>query len=202
MANRTVEAFSVSHAAILNGTTRANSIVNSGSADLTPWGDVYGIREGSLEVDTDSYDNTGDNAVLSTWFWFNYATLTISGGYMPFELIQGLTGAVMTSSGAAPNDLYELPIWNDVSLNQPTRPVLIRCPSKDSAGTVRNLDIVLYKVQFQPISFDGPAYKDGLVVNYNGKALISSTYEDGTALPNQPGTTTPDRALGRLISRP
>jgi hypothetical protein len=184
MATKIFEGFSVSHAAILNGTTGLEE----------SWGDIYGIREGSLDVDTDSYDNTGDDAVLSTWFWFNYATVTVAGGYVPFELIQQLTGATMTSSGSAPNDYYSLPLWNETSLNQQTRPMVIRVPSKDSAGTTRVFDFILYKVQFEPISFDGPSYKDGLLLNYNGRALMSDVSETGAALS--------DRAIGRMYNKP
>jgi hypothetical protein len=75
MATGIFEAFSVSHAAILNGTTGAEEA------------DIYGVREGSVSVDSDSYDNTGDDAVLSNWFWFNYAEVTISSGYVPFNVI-------------------------------------------------------------------------------------------------------------------
>jgi len=184
MATTIVEGFSLSHAAILDGTT---------GAEMTD-GDIYGIRTGSLEVDTDSYDNTGDDSVLSSWFWFNYANVTVQSGYVPFKTIALLAGSTVTSSGAAPNDYYNLPLWNEKSLNQPVRPMLIRVPSKDSAGLVRTLDFVLYKVQFNPFSFDGPAYKDGLLLNYSGRALLSSTDEKGTALT--------ERAIGRLISRP
>ena len=63
------EAFSVSHAAILDGTTGAESA------------DIYGVRQGSVSVNSDSYDNTGDDAVLSNWFWFNYAEISISSGW-------------------------------------------------------------------------------------------------------------------------
>lgn len=186
MATKIFEGFSISHAAILNGTTGVEE----------SWGDIYGVREGSIELDTDSYDNTGDDAVLSTWYWFNYATVTIQGGYIPFELIANLTGATLTSSGSAPNDYYELPAWNEASLNQTTRPMVIRVPSKDSAGVTRNLDIILYKVQFQPFTFDGPSYKDGLLVNYEGRALLSDKNEAGTSL----GAGL--KAVGRLKSGP
>jgi hypothetical protein len=182
MATPIVEGFSLSHTAILDGTT---------PAELA---DIYGVREASLDVDTDSFDNTGDDTILSTWSWFNFATLTVQSGYVPFSVIALLTGATLTSSGAAPNDYYNLPLWNENSLNQPTRPVLIRVPSKDSNGVVRKLDIILYKVQFEPISFDGPSYKDGLVLNYAGKALMASKDEVGTNLS--------ERAIGRLVSRP
>ncbi len=177
-----VEGFSLSHAAILNGST---------GAELA---DIYGVREGSLEVDTDSYDNTGDDSILSSWSWFNFATVSVQSGYIPFDMVALLTGSTMTSSGTGPNDYYNLPLWGEKSLNQPTRPLLIRVPSKDSAGTPRNLDFVLYKVQFDPISFDGLTYKDGLVVNYSGKAFMSSVDEKGTTLT--------ERAIGRMISRP
>lgn len=184
MATRTVEGFSLSHAAILNGTTGAEEVN----------GDIYGIREGSLEVDTDSYDNTGDDAVLSSWFWFNFATVSITAGYIPFDTLALLSGSTVVSSGTAPADYYNLPLWEEGSLNQPTRPMLIRVPSKDNAGAARLLDIVLYRVQFEPFNFDGPSYKDGLLLNYSGKALISNFDEKGTALAN--------RAIGRLVSRP
>lgn len=176
MATGTFEGFSVSHAAILNGAT---------GAELA---DIYGVREGSVSVDSDSYDNTGDDAVLSNWFWFNYAELTISSGYVPFSVISLLTGDPVTSTG----DVWSTPLWSEGSLNQPSRPVLIRVPSRDSAGAVRVMDIVLFKVQFQPISFDGPTYKDGLVLNYTGRAVISPIDEAGEVLPK--------KSIGRLVN--
>jgi hypothetical protein len=182
MATTIVEGFSLSHCAILDGTTQAELA------------DIYGVREASLDVDTDSYDNTGDDTIMSTWSWFNFATLTVQAGYVPFGVVALLSGATLTSSGAAPGDYYNLPLWNEGSLNTPTRPVLIRVPSKDSAGLSRTLDIVLYRVQFDPISFDGPSYKDGLILNYSGKALMSSKDEVGATLT--------EKSIGRLVSRP
>lgn len=184
MATQIVEGFSISHAAILDGSTGAEE------AD----GDIYGIRSGSIEVNSDSYDNTGDDAVLSTWYWLNYADISVQSGYVPFATIALLSGATVTSSGTAPNDYYYLPYGEAQAMNQSPRPMLIRCPSKDSAGTTRVLDFVFYKVQFSPISFEGPEYKDGLLLNYSGRALISSTDETGASLANS--------AIGRLISKP
>jgi len=180
MAGTTFEGFSVSHAAILDGTTGAETA------------DIYGIREGSIEVDTDSFDNTGDDTILSTWNWFNFATVSITSGYIPFSLISTLSGATLTSSGTGAATQYSLPLWNESSLNMPPHPVLIRVPSKDTSGASRTMDFVLYKVQFEPISFDGPSYKDGLVLNYSGKALMSDKDEKGGALT--------DRAIGRMIN--
>jgi hypothetical protein len=184
VATRIFEGFSVSHAAILDGTTGAEAVD----------GDVYGIRSGSIELDTDSYDNTGDDSVLSTWFWFNYATVTIQSGYVPYQLIALIAGTTVSSSGTAPADYYSIPLWNEDINNTISRPLLIRVPSKDSAGALRTLDFVLYKVQFQPFSFDGPTYKDGLLLNYSGRALMSTTDEKGNVLAK--------RAVGRLVNRP
>lgn len=190
MATPIVEGFSLSHAAILNGTTGAEEVN----------GDIYGIRSGSIELDTDSYDNTGDDAVLSTWYWFNKATLTVQSGYVPFNTIALLSGSKVTSSGSAPNDTYSLPLWEERQQNTQARPVLIRVPSKDKDGIARTLEFVLYKVQFQPISFDGPTYKDGLLLNYTGTALMSDKDEKGQAVVDSQ-TGQPTKAIGRLISR-
>jgi hypothetical protein len=180
----TVEGFSLTHAAILDGSTGAEEVD----------GDVYGVRSGTIAIDTGNYDNTGDDAVLSSWFWFNYATVTVQSGYLPFDTIALLSGAAITSSGSGANDYYSLPLYEATSLNQPPRPMLIRVPAKDKNGIIRTLDFVLYRVQFGPFSFDGPSYKSGLLLNYTGRAVMSGVDEKGTAL-----TT---RAIGRVINRP
>ena len=191
MASTVVEGFSLSHAAILNGTTGAEEVN----------GDIYGIRSGSIELDTDSYDNTGDDGVLSTWYWFNKATVTVQSGFIQFETVALLAGGKVTSSGTAPNDHYSMNLWEERSLNVTPRPMLIRVPSKDKDGVLRTLDFVLYKVVFQPITFDGPTYKDGLLVNYTGTALLSSKDEKGANVLDSV-TGLPTRAIGRLISKP
>jgi hypothetical protein len=67
-------------------------------------------------------------------------------------------------------------------------------PSKDSRGAARDLLIGLYKVSFAPITFDGPSYKNGLKVNYNGTALLSAFDEVGAAFSDG------KKRLGRLLS--
>lgn len=181
-----VEGFSISHAAILDGVT-PGELVN---------GDIYGVRDGSLEPDFDSYDNTGDDTVLSVWMWLNYATVNVQAGYIPFSLIGTLTGETVSSSGTGSTTHYSLPLWTLASMNVQTRPMLLRIPSKDSNGLVRRIDFVLYKVQFQPISFQGPTYKDGLLLNYTGRALMSSVNEAGGSL----GANV--KAVGRIVSAP
>lgn len=191
MANPTVEGFSLSHAAILNGSTGVEE----------EFGDIYGINSGSMELDQDSFDNTGDDTILSTWYWANKVNLTIQAGYIPFETISLITGSVIKSSGSGANQSFEIPLWEENAMNTQPRPMLVRVPSKDKLGAVRVLDFILFKVQFQPISFDGPAYKEGLKVNYNGSALFSDTDEKGNPVLDS-RTGEPAKAVGRLISRP
>jgi hypothetical protein len=182
--SKVVEGFSLTHAAILDGTTGAEEVD----------GDIYGVRSGTLAVDTGSYDNTGDDFVLSSWFWFNFATVTIQAGYIPFSTVALLSGSAITSSGSGVSDYYSMPLWDETSLNTSPRPMLIRVPAKDKDGVVRTLDFVLFRVQFGPISFDGPTYKSGLLVNYTGRAVMSDKDETGAALTK--------KAIGRLVNRP
>ena len=74
--------------------------------------------------------------------------------------------------------------------------MIIRMPSKDHLGAVRYLDIGLYSVSFAPITFDGPQYKDGLKVNYNGQALMSTVDELGATFADS------KKRIAKLISRP
>ncbi len=180
----TAEAFSLSHAAILNGTTGAEEVN----------GDIYGVSEASLEPSTDDFDNEGDDTILSVWQWVNYLDISVVGGYIPFELIALLSGEPISSEGADPTDQYHIEPWTSRSSNVAPRPMLIRMPSKDAAGRVRTLEFVLYKVQFAPITFDGPAYKDGLKINYTGRALFTNFDETGTTIGSY-------NSIGRLISK-
>lgn len=184
MAGQNFEGFSISHAAILDGSTGLEE----------EFGDIYGVRSGTVAADTGNYDNTGDDYVLSSWFWLNFATVTVEGGYLPFQTISLMSGATLTSSGSAPGTTYELGLWEEDSVNQPARPMLIRCPSKDSDGAIRVMDFILYKVIFGPINFTGPAYKSGLLLNYTGRAVISDKDEKGNTLAK--------RGIGRIVNRP
>jgi len=182
------EGFSISHAAILTGDAPI-----SGDYDEETFGDFYGVNSGGVTPDSDNYQNTGDDKVLSIWYWMNGATVTVQGGYIPFRLISLITGESVSSSGSGTSAKYYLPLWTQKALNQVTRPMLIRAPSRDISGNPRYLDIVLFKVQFEPIAFDGPTYKDGLKINYNGTALMSTLDHEGNAC---------EEAVGKLINLP
>lgn len=191
MAHTTSEGFSLSHAAILDSSTGLEE----------EFGDIYGIRSGSLELDSDQYDNTGDDAILSTWYWANKVNVTIQSGYVPFKTLELISGSVVKTTGTDDTTRHEIALWEEQSMNTAPRPMLIRVPSKDKDGISRYLDFILYKVQFQPFSFDGPAYKEGLLLNYNGSALFSDTDEKGEPVLDS-RTGEPTKAIGRLISRP
>jgi hypothetical protein len=176
------EGFSLSHAAILSGTSGAEAQT------------IYGVRNGTISTDQGNFENTGDDVVLSEHFWINFANVTIEEGFIPFSTIALITGTTVTSSGAAGSDYYAIPLWTLASMNQPTQPMAIRVPAKDSSGNIRTLDFVLYRVQFQPFNFTGPSYKTGLSCSIAGRALFSTLNELGNAA----GAT----QIGRLVAWP
>lgn len=177
------EGFSLSHAAILNGTSMAE-----GST-------IYGVRNGTISTDQGNFENTGDDVVLSEHFWINFANVTIEEGFIPFSTIALITGTSVASSGAAGADYYAIPLWTLNSMNQPTQPMAIRVPAKDSLGQIRTLDFVLYRVQFQPFNFTGPSYKTGLSCSIAGRALFSPVNEAGLSFTDGQGSR-----IGRLVS--
>lgn len=186
------EGFSLSHAAILNGSTGAEGA------------SVYGVRNGTISTDQGNFENTGDDVVLSEHFWINFANVTIEEGYIPFSTIAYITGTTVTSSGAAGADYYAIPLWTLNSMNQVTQPLAIRVPAKDAGGQIRTLDFIMYRVQFQPFNFTGPSYKSGLSCSIAGRALFSTVNEVGTALPASYGGSSGSAgmAIGRLVSWP
>jgi hypothetical protein len=186
------EGFSLSHAAILDGTTGAESA------------SLYGCRNGTVTPDQGNFENTGDDIVLSEWFWINFANVTVEEGFIPYDTVATITGTTVSSSGAAPNDYYSIPLWTLASMNTVTRPMAVRSPAKDSAGSIYTLDFVLYKVQFMPFSFTGPSYKNGLTFSVSGRALLTSKDEVGNALPLSYGGpfSTGGLSIGRLIASP
>lgn len=166
------EAFSLTHAQILDGTkTFKEAALASGPTpeDL----DIYGVNNASIEPNSDSYTNEGDDAPMSIWRWLTDAEISIQAGYMSLPLISRLTGVPISSGGAGLDVIYEMDLWHEDSFNMPPVPVIVRMPSKDEKGVVRTATIGLYRVQFGPVTFDGPAYKDGLKVNLTGTAILS-----------------------------
>jgi hypothetical protein len=156
--------------------------------------DIYGVNEGSIEPDLGDYDNEGDDAVLSTWSWFNFADVNVQAGYISFRLLNAITGSALSSSGAGNTQMFGIDLWHEDSFNMAPKPMLIKMPSKDHLGVVRTLSVGLYRVNFKPLTFDGPSYKDGLKANYNGRAVLSAVDETGAAFADG------KKRLGRLLS--
>jgi hypothetical protein len=186
-----IEAFSVSHAQIL---AAGQDFLTALATAALAKEDIYGVNEASLEPDMDSYDNEGDDVILSTWDWLNKADLTVQAGYVSFPLIAELTGQTISSGTIGGKVIMGLDLWHEDSMSPAPKPVIIKMPSKDKAGNRADFVIGLYKVSFKPIQFDGPAYKDGLKINYDGTALFSDTDEKG-----QPFADGKKR-VGRLLS--
>lgn len=182
MATKNIEGFSITHAAILDGAT--------GLEEAT--GDIYGVREATITPDKGEYDNTGDNKIMSTWKWFNKATISIVSGYVPYDMIALISGATISSSGSGDSQRFDLPLWELQGDNQIARPLLIKMEAKDSAGVLRYLQFIFYKCSFDPISFDGPRFRDGMAVSYDATALMSTTDEAGDTLAYE--------AVGRLMA--
>lgn len=85
----TVEAFSLTHAQICDGTTSfLTQLVNAVSVGL----DMYGVNDASLAADTGNYDNQGDNQTMSRWNWLNFATVTVQQGFLSFPLASTISG--------------------------------------------------------------------------------------------------------------
>lgn len=185
--NKQVEVFSISHAAILTGTKDAETA----GAEET-YGDFYGVDSGSISVNMGTFKNTGDDQTMSVWKYVEDADIEIRGGFIPFDLINLIFGATISSSGSGANLRWDIPFLEEEWNNVASRPVLIRCPSKDSQGNVRDFDIVLYKIYFGPIRFEGLAYKEGVKVTWSGTAVMSTVNEAGASISR--------KAVGRLIS--
>lgn len=192
MATSRVEAFSLTHAQILDGTT--DFMTATLAASVGPELDIYGVNEASIDPSSDDWDNEGDDAILSTWSWLKYADIKVQAGYLSFPLIAKITNQTISSSGTGDDIAFGLDLWHEDAVNVSPFPMIIRMPSKDEDGIVRHLTIGLYKVQFKPITFDGPKYKDGLKVNYDGRALYSAKDEKGVAFPDG------KKRVGRLLS--
>lgn len=179
MATSRVEAFSLTHAQVLDGTgTFLEAALAATTADDL---DVYGVNESSLTPNKDSYSNEGDDVVKSKWAWLVDADVHIQAGYLSFPLIANLTGQTVSSSGSGANQVFELDLWHEDALNVPPKPAIMKMPSKDEDGVVRTLTFGILKLAFDPITFDGPKYKDGLKINYDGTALYSLKDETGAA---------------------
>lgn len=180
MANPNVTSFSLSHAAILDGTTAAEAA------------DLYGVNDGSLELESDSYERTGDDRILSTTRWITKGTLSLKSNYIPLDMVALLYGTPVVSGAEG----LSMQLWTEKSMNIAPRPVLVQAPGEDEDGNPLTIKIILYKVKFGQFSFDQfMSYKEGLAISFDGDALLSEKDELGAEFTDGLGAR-----IGKLVS--
>lgn len=181
MANN-VSSFSLSHAGILDGATAAEVA------------DVYGVNTGSLELESDTYERTGDDKILSTIRWITKGTLSLSSPYMPLDTMAILYGTPVVS-GTGDNDMT-MQLWTEKGMNIKPRPVVLEAPGETEDGTPITMRFVLYKVKFGQVSFDQfLSYKEGLSITLEGDALLSDVDELGEAFEDDLGAR-----IGKIVT--
>lgn len=184
MPNPNISSFSLSHVGILDGST---------SAEVA---DLYGVNEGTLELESDSYDRTGDNAILSTNRWITKGTLTVGSNYIPLDMLATLYGTPVTSSAALNKSTYSVALWTEKSMNIAPRPVVVQAPGEDQDGKPHTIKIVLYKVKFGNFSFSQfMSYKEGLAVSFTGDALLADKDELGAKFLDDQG-----KRIGKIVA--
>lgn len=187
------EAFSITHAQILDGEmsfVEAALATEPVADDL----DIYGVNNASLEPNSDSYENEGDDDVLSIWRWLTNADLTLQQGYMSLPLLARISKTPIETEDEGADTQFGMDLWHEDTVNAPPLPVILRMPSRDKKGNPRTATIGLYRVQFAPFGLDGPAYKDGLKVNLSGTALKSLWDEKGEPFADG------KKRVGRILS--
>ena len=181
MANN-VTAFSLSHAAILDGTT---------AAELA---DLFGVNEGSLELETDTYERTGDDKILSTNRWITKGTLSLKSNYIPMDLMAKIYGTPVVSGAGG----LTMQLWTEKSMNIAPRPVVVEAPGETEDGVPTKMKFVLYKVKFGQITFDQfLSYKEGLAISLEGDALLSEKDELGATFAD---LATMGARIGKIVS--
>jgi hypothetical protein len=188
-----VEGFSLSHVSIL-------------AFETEEW-ILYGARSAQIDAQLSSAAFVADDVTMWSWSDIEFSRLTVQNGFLSLPAIAGLHGLTVSElSGvyetaytdiypALPDEpAYGLPLWVLASFNSPQVPVFARMAAKDSAGSVRNLDFVLYLVQIGVLELSGTAYKNGMFGSYTGSVLWSEQDEAGRALSQM--------SQGRLISSP
>jgi hypothetical protein len=196
------EAFSISHAQILDGDT---SFIDTAFGLYDEDLDIYGVSEGTLTPDTATFENQGDDDTLSRWNWVNFVDVAVKAGYISLPLLSSITGRPIetivdaTAAGAGgpkpQNNVIAMDLWHEDDSNVNAKPMILKCPSRDSRGAARDLIIGLYSVtNLGTMTFDGPVYKDGLKMNLAGTAVRSLYDEKGVAFPDG------KKRAGRLLS--
>lgn len=181
MANPNISSFSLSHVGILDGETAAEVA------------DLYGVNEGSLELESDMYERTGDDRILSTNRWITKGTVSFRSNYLPLDMLALLYGTPVVSGA----DGLTMQLWTEKGMNIKPRPVVVEAPGEDHDGNPMSIRIVLYKVKFGQISFDQfMSYKEGLAISLEGDALLSDSDELGAEFEDNLGAR-----IGKIVAK-
>lgn len=175
--NQVIEGFGLTQVLVLDGSTSFETATAANSYVL------HGGRSASVTLNTASVDNTGEDTIMSTWNSVDNATITIESGYLSLPAYSFIYGETINSTGASPNEMYDFDPWTEDSINAVGRPVLLVMRSKNLSKTIYpSLKLGLYSVEFQPIKFTGPQYRNVLAVNMEGKAGMSTIDELGATM--------------------
>lgn len=181
MPNPNVSSFSLSHIGILDGATAATELA-----------DFFGVNDASLEVDSDVYERTGDDQILSTNRWINKGTLSLRTNYIPLDAMALLYGTAAVSGAEG----ISMQLWTEKGMNIKPRPVVVVAPGEDQDGNPLTMKIVLYKVKFGQITFDQfMSYREGLAISIEGDALLSDKDELGVAFTDSYG-----KRIGKIVT--
>jgi hypothetical protein len=186
-----------------NGASAGTFTLTFGGQTTAPI--AYTATAAAVQTALQALSSVGNGNLLVTGGPANSAALTVTaagtlaGAKIPLLApdLSGLTGAaggVVAETTPGSSVGYGIDLWHEDSMNIDAKPLILVVPSKDSNRIVRRLVIGLYSVQFGPIGFDGPSFKDGLKVNYEGTALMSGV--DETGVPFADGK----QRIGRLLS--
>jgi hypothetical protein len=184
--NDIVESFSLSHVAVLDGAVSHEHLL----------GDLYGVRSATMELESTVHENLVDGVVLSHWSIFKKASLRVSAGFLPIRLFTPVLGSLPRER---PQGGMSAPLWEERQQYAPTVSMLVTVPARDQEGTARPIHFVLYRVQFEPISFSPQAYKAGATFDYTASALMSSVDETGSPVLDSI-TGLPSSAIGRILT--
>ena len=171
MPSPNVTSFSLSHVGILNGTTAAEVA------------DLYGVNEGSLDVESDSYERQGDDKILSTTRWLTKGTVSFRTNYLPLDMMALLYGTPAVSSATENLNNLEFQALID-SIEDATDSII--APLVEKYGDKSNGGMVTYRKVYKKMGEMSPINWHNLEVRYinkHGKAgarrkkIISSNPE-------------------------
>lgn len=159
-------------------------------------GTIQTALEVLTNIDTNDIVVAGTGGTRTFTFAQRYAGTNVGMLAVGTGSLTGGTATMAQTTQGAPAsaavDMMDL--WHEDSFNQGTKPMVLRMPAKDRDGQPRTLALGLFKVNFKPITFEGPSYKDGLKVNWTGTALKSD--KDETGVPFADGK----KRLARVLS--